>query len=232
MRLYFDPTYILVILAALLSMAVSGYMKSVFAKFERIGCTAGLTGAEAAAQVLRCSGIYDVRIAHVSGQLTDHYDPAAKTVNLSDSVYGRSSLAAICVAAHECGHAIQHDRGYVPLNLRSAIVPAANFGSQLSWPIFILGLILGLRPLLLIGIVFFLFALCFQLVTLPVEFNASSRAIAVLRDTGMISGSEVSGARKVLRAAALTYVAAVLSSLLQLLRLVILANGNSNRRRR
>ena len=174
---------------------------------------------------LRYEG-YDVTVCHISGSLTDHYNPSKKTLNLSDSVYGSNSVAAIGVAAHECGHAIQHQKGYGPLVLRSTLVPAANIGSSLSWPVFVAGLIFSMRPLLMIGILLFGLAVIFQLVTLPVEFNASSRAIQILEGTGMLGSSEVTGAKKVLRAAAMTYVASLAASILQLLRLVILAGGN------
>lgn len=164
----------------------------------------------------------------MSGSLTDHYDPRTKTVNLSQDIFGQSSLAAVGVAAHECGHAIQHAIHYAPLEIRSAIVPLANFGSTLSWPLFFLGLIMSIRPLITAGIILFSLAVLFQLVTLPVEINASSRALRMLETTGILGREENSGARKVLTAAALTYVAALVSSILQLLRLIILAGGRRN----
>lgn len=226
--LFWDSTYILVILAALISMGVSAAMNATFQKYQTVRSYSGLTGEQAALRILQAAGIYDVSIRHVSGKLTDHYDPRSKTVNLSDAVYGRSSLAAIGVAAHECGHAIQDARGYVPLKVRGAIVPVANFGSQLFWPLFLAGLIFSMKPLVEIGIVLFLFALIFQVVTLPVEFNASARAIRMLDNTGILNASEVPGAKKVLAAAAMTYVAAVIGSLLQLLRLLILSGRIRN----
>lgn len=186
----------------------------------------GLTGAQAAEKVLYAAGIYDVRIEHISGKLSDHYDPRSKVLRLSDSTYSSPSVAAVCVAAHECGHAIQDQKQYGPLVLRSYLVPAANFGSQLSWPIFLAGLIFTIRPLMMAGIVLFSLAVIFQLVTLPVEFNASSRAMKVLEGTGILGSQELNGAGKVLRAAAMTYVAALASSLLQLLRLILLARRN------
>ena len=176
-------------------------------------------------QVLHAAGIYDVRIEHVSVNLTDHYDPRSKVLRLSDSTYGSDSVAAVGVAAHECGHAIQHQKGYGPLVLRSTLVPAANIGSQLSWPIFFAGLIFSIRPLLTAGILLFGLAVLFQLVTLPVEINASRRAVTILGETGLVTEKESSGVKKVLTAAALTYVAALASSILQLLRLIILAGG-------
>ena len=167
-------------------------------------------------------GIYDVEIRRVSGNLTDHYDPRTKTVNLSDSVYGSTSIAAIGVAAHECGHAMQDAQGYAPLRFRSALVPVANFGAQLSWPLIIIGLLLGGSSLVSLGILLFSLAVLFQLVTLPVEYNASHRAVALLDSIGILQGQEVGQTRKVLNAAALTYVAAAAASILQLFRLLIL----------
>ena len=222
----FDGTYVLIILAFLISALVSAKMNATFSKYSKVRSYCGMTGAQAAQRILSSAGIYDVRIEHVSGKLTDHYDPSNKVLRLSDAVYGNTSIAAIGVAAHECGHAVQHARNYVPLSVRSAIVPVANFGSQLSWPLFLAGLIFSFRPLLMIGILLFCAALLFQIVTLPVEFNASSRAIRILEGNGMLGESEITGAKKVLRAAAMTYVASLASSILQLLRLVILAGGN------
>ena len=241
---YYDPTFILVFAGLILTLIASAGVKSTFSRYSRVRCMAGYTGAQAAQEVLRISGIYDVRIervagqilrrngiydvqvTHIAGNLTDHYDPRNKTLALSDPVYNSTSVAAIGVAAHECGHAIQHQKGYGPLVLRSTLVPAANIGSSLSWPIFVAGLIFSMRPLLMLGILLFGLAVIFQLVTLPVEFNASSRAIRILEGNGMLGESEITGAKKVLRAAAMTYVASLASSILQLLRLVILAGGN------
>ena len=221
----FDPTYLLIIIGMLLSLAASAKLKSTFAVYRGRRSASGLTGAEAARRILNAAGITDVQIVPVSGSLTDHYDPRSKTVRLSEDIYGQTSLSAVGVAAHECGHAIQHHINYAPLSIRSALVPVANFGSTLSWPLFFAGLIFSIQPLLTLGIVLFSFAVLFQLVTLPVEFNASSRALHMLESTGILSRDENSGARKVLRAAALTYVAALASSILQLLRLIILAGG-------
>lgn len=224
----FDRTYILLIIGMLLSLAASAKLKSTFAKYRRIRSASGLTGAEAAARILRAAGITDVQIRAIPGSLTDHYDPRSKTVSLSQDIYGQTSLAAVGVAAHECGHAIQHAVHYTPLEMRSAIVPVANLGSSLSWPLFLIGLLAGIRPLTTAGIVLFSLAVLFQLVTLPVELNASSRALRMLEGTGILGVSEVKGARKVLTAAALTYVAALAASILQLLRLLILAGGRRN----
>ena len=222
---YFDPTYFLLIIGMILSMAASARVKSTFSIYSRVRSASGLTGAEAARRILHMAGISDVTVVPISGSLTDHYDPRNKQLALSQDVYDRTSVAAIGVAAHECGHAIQDAQNYVPLNLRSAIVPVANIGSTLSWPLFLAGLILSIRPLLTLGILLFSFAVLFQLVTLPVEFNASARALKMLGSSGMLGTDEVKSAKKVLTAAALTYVAALASSILQLLRLIILAGG-------
>ena len=222
---YYDPTFILVFAGLILTLIASAGVKSTFARYSRVRCMAGYTGAQAAQEVLRISGIYDVRIERVAGELTDHYDPRAKVLRLSDSTYGSNSVAAVCVAAHECAHAIQHQKGYGPLVLRSTLVPAANIGSSLSWPIFVAGLIFSMRPLLMLGILLFGLAVIFQLVTLPVEFNASARALRMLDETGIMGRQEIRGTKKVLRAAAMTYVAAVIGSLLQLLRLLNLSGA-------
>jgi Zn-dependent membrane protease YugP len=227
--LFYDPTFILVLIGLGLSVLASSGVKRNFNKYSRVATMAGITGAEAARRVLNAAGISDVSIESVAGDLTDHYDPRSKVLRLSSSVYNSTSIAAVGVAAHECGHAIQHNRGYVPLNLRSAIVPVADIGSKLAWPIFFGGLIFSFQPLLIIGIVMFLAAVVFQLVTLPVEFNASSRALKMLETTNLLYGEELTGAKKVLGAAALTYVAALAASILQLLRLVLLAGGGRRR---
>ncbi|MDO5345245.1 MAG: zinc metallopeptidase [Lachnospiraceae bacterium] len=221
----FDPTYLLAILGLILTLIASAQVKSTFHKYAKVRTRSGLTGAMAAERVLHSCGIYNVAIERVSGDLTDHYDPRSKTLRLSDSTYGSASVAAVCVAAHECGHAVQDQEQYGPLVLRSTLVPAANLGANLSWPIFFAGLIFSMRPLLIAGIVLFVLAVAFQLITLPVEFNASSRALKILEKERILPEEELQGGRKVLRAAAMTYVAAVASSLLQLLRLIILARG-------
>ena len=224
-RYYFDPTYFLLIIGMFLSLAASAKVKSTFARYSRVRSASGITGAEAARRILQMAGIRDVTIVPISGSLTDHYDPRSKRLALSQDVYDNTSVAAVSVAAHECGHAIQHAINYVPLTLRSAIVPIANFGSTLSWPLFLAGLLFSIRPLVMLGILLFSFAVIFQLVTLPVEFNASSRALKMLGSSGMLGPDESKSARKVLTAAALTYVAALASSILQLFRLIILAGG-------
>ena len=227
-RFYFDPTYFLILIGVIISLFASAKVKSTYNKYSRVRSLSGMTGAQAAEQILRNAGIYDVRVQRVSGHLTDHYDPRNKTLNLSDSVYNSTSVAAIGVAAHEVGHAIQHATHYVPLKFRNSIVPVANFGSTLSWPLILLGLFFGsLHYLITIGIIFFSFAVLFQIITLPVEFNASNRAIRILGDTGILRGDEIGHTRKVLGAAALTYVAAAATSILQLLRLIILFGGRS-----
>lgn len=227
-RYMFDWTYLLVIAGLILSMVASARVKGTFAKYSRMRSMCGLTGAQAAQKVLELSGIYDVRIEHVSGHLTDHYDPRSKVLRLSDSTYGSNSVAAVCVAAHECGHAVQHQKSYGPLVLRSTLVPAANFGSTLAWPVFFAGLIFSMKPLLTAGIILFSLAVIFQLVTLPVEFNASSRALRILEDGHVLGSTELAAGKKVLGAAALTYVASLAASVLQLLRLVILARGRDD----
>ncbi|MBO5303078.1 MAG: zinc metallopeptidase [Lachnospiraceae bacterium] len=228
---WWDPTYMLVIIGAVLCMLASARVKSTYNKYSRYRSMSNMTGAQAAERILHAAGIYDVTIRHVSGNLTDNYNPRNKTLNLSDSTYGSASVAAVGVAAHECGHAIQHQKSYVPLSLRSAIVPVANFGSTLAWPMILIGLFFtnSMGTLLInLGIIFFSFAVIFQLVTLPVEFNASRRAMQLLGETGILSSEELPKTRKVLSAAALTYVASAAAAILQLLRLVILFGGRRN----
>ncbi len=228
---YMDPTYLLVLIGAVLCIAAQMRVSSTYRKYSGVRSRSGLTGAQAAQRILQLSGIHDVRIEHVRGELTDHYDPAHKVLRLYDSVYGSSSIAAIGVAAHECGHAVQHDKGYGPLKIRTALVPAANIGSKAGIPLIFLGVFLGMNNILIqVGIWVFAIAVLFQLVTLPVEFNASGRALAMLGDYGMLEREETNGCRRVLSAAALTYVAAAASAILQLLRLVLLF-GNNDRRR-
>ena len=227
MGYYFDPTWILVIIGAVLSMAASAKVNSTFSKYSKVRSMTGMTGEDAAKRLLNSQGIYDVTVRPVKGQLTDHYDPRTKTVNLSESVFHSTSVAAIGVAAHECGHAMQDNVGYVPLKLRGAIVPVANIGSQAAFPLIIIGVLIGGMgsPLVNIGLILFSLAVIFQLITLPVELNASRRAITLLDQVGILGGQEVNQTRKVLGAAALTYVAALAASVLQQLRLVILFGG-------
>ena len=228
---FFDPTMILVLIGAALSMWASARVKSTFQTYSRVRSMTGMTGAEAARRLLNSQGIFDVSIESVPGQLTDHYDPRTKTLRLSEPVYSSASVSAIGVAAHECGHAIQDHVNYAPLKLRGAFVPVANLGSQLSWPIIFLGLIIGGMgsTMVNIGIWMFVLVVLFQLITLPVELNASRRAVVLLDQIGILQGEEVGQTRKVLGAAALTYVAAAAASVLQLLRLVILFGGRRNR---
>ena len=223
---YFDPTYIFVLVGLIICLAASAKMRSTFSKYSRVRNHWGMTGREAAEQVLHRAGIYDVRVEHISGNLTDHYDPRSKVLRLSDATYNSTSVAAVGVAAHECGHAVQHATGYVPLKLRSSLVPAANFGSSIAWPLIRL-LINGQSSALFLnlGILAFSLAVLFQIVTLPVEFNASSRALHLLSGNGMLYEDEVRSVRKVLTAAALTYVAGAASAILQLLRIIVLSNS-------
>lgn len=226
---YMDPTYILVFIGAILCIIASSKLNSTYNKYAKVRCMSGMTGAEAASRILSYSGLQDVRIERVGGNLTDHYDPRNKVLRLSDSTYNSTSVAAVGVAAHECGHAVQHQKGYVPLQLRNALVPVANIGSRLGIPIIILGVLLGLNSTLVqVGIWVFALAVLFQVITLPVEYNASSRALVMLQDYGITGGEETKYCKKVLSAAALTYVAGAASSILQLLRLVLLFG---NRRR-
>ena len=225
---YFDPTYILVVIGALICLAASAKVKSTFNRYDRVRSMSGMTGAQAAERILNSAGIYDVTVQHISGNLTDHYDPRNKVLSLSDSTYSSTSVAAVGVAAHECGHAIQHQTNYAPLNIRSAIVPVANFGSSIAWPLILIGLFFTSKTgtfLIDLGIICFSMAVLFQLVPLPVEFNASSRAVKILENTGILGHEELQGTKKVLGAAALTYVAGAASAILQLLRLIILFGG-------
>ena len=225
-----DWTYILVLIGAVLCMLASARVNSAYRKYERVRAASGMTGAQVAQLILDRNGITDVTVRRVAGTLTDHYNPKTKVVNLSETTYDSPSVAAIAVAAHECGHVCQDYRNYVPLDIRTAIVPAANIGSQLGLPLVILGLVIGVFPMLVtIGIWMFSISVLFQIVTLPVEFNASSRALTMLEEYGILGQDENKSARAVLNAAALTYVAAAASSVLQLLRLIMLSNRRSRR---
>lgn len=227
--MYIDATYILVIIGAIISMIASWNVKRTFNKYSNVGNSNGFSAQDIAQRILNSAGIYDVRIERISGNLTDHYSPTEKILRLSDSVYGSTSVAALGVAAHECGHAIQHKVGYTALKLRSISVPVANFGSMLSWPVILIGLAMGWAGLAQLGVVLFSFVVFFQIITLPVEFNASSRALEILEKDSILVGGELQAAKKVLSAAALTYVASLISTILQLLRLVILAKGSRRR---
>lgn len=225
---YWDPTYILVVIGAVICMIASARVKGTFNKYSQLRSMSGMNGAQVAQRVLQAAGIYDVQVRHVSGSLTDHYDPRTKTVNLSDPVYNATSVAALGVAAHECGHAIQHAKSYAPLSIRSALVPIANFGSMLAWPVILIGLLFNTRSsglIIDIGILLFSAAVLFQLVTLPVEFDASRRALVMLRTQGILADDELKYTRRVLKSAALTYVASAAASILQLLRIILITNG-------
>lgn len=228
--MYWDPTYILVIIGGIISAIASLNVNQTYKKFSKVPNGKGLLAEDVAALILHKAGIFDVRIERIRGSLTDHYSPNEKVLRLSDSVYGSTSVAAIGVAAHECGHAIQHYQGYLPLKLRSASVPIANIGSKLSWPLILIGLIFDWTDLAQVGVYLFTFVVLFQLITLPVEFDASNRALRVLEEKKLLIGGELKGATKVLRAAALTYVAALFSSILQLLRLILLTRNNDRRK--
>jgi hypothetical protein len=225
--LYFDWTFLLLIAGAVVSLIASGVMRSYTSKYSKVRSSSGLTGAQAAQVILQKAGVTGVQIRPILGNLTDHYDPRTKVVNLAEESYDNPSLTGIGVAAHECGHAIQDAEGYGPLRLRSSLVPVVNFGSTLSWPIFIAGIVFSFQPLLTVGIILFSLAVVFQLVTLPVEIDASRRALSLLSESGLLQSDEIGGARKVLTAAAMTYVAALLSTVLQLIRMVLLARGSS-----
>lgn len=225
---YWDPTYILVVIGAVICMIASARVKGTFNKYSQLRSMSGMNGAQVAQRVLQAAGIYDVQVRHVSGSLTDHYDPRTKTVNLSDPVYNATSVAALGVAAHECGHAIQHAKSYAPLSIRSALVPIANFGSMLAWPVILNGLLFNTRSsglIIDIGILLFSAAVLFQLVTLPVEFDASRRALVMLRTQGILADDELRYTRRVLKSAALTYVASAATAILQLLRIILITNG-------
>lgn len=226
-----DATYIFLVLPAVIFALWAQFnVKSTFSKYSKIASRSGMTGFDSARRILDANGLGSVRIAHVSGDLTDHYNPTDNTIYLSDSVYGSNSAAAIGVAAHEAGHAVQHATGYTPIKIRSAIIPITNIGSNLAMPLIILGIVLSFPTLAYIGVAAFGLSTLFQLVTLPVEFDASGRALKALE--GSLDGDDLASARKVLRAAALTYVAALAVSLVNLLRLLIIVAGNDRRRRR
>lgn len=224
MHYYFDPTYVLVIIAFALTMFASLGVKSTFNKYNDVYSSRGITAAQAARNILDANGLHSIRIERVAGELTDHFSPKENVIRLSDSTYNSTSVAAIGVAAHECGHAVQHQVGYVPIKIRNGIVPVVNICNALSMPLFIIGLILGIGQLAMAGAILFGAVLVFQLVTLPTEINASRRAMKTLESMYILEGNELTGARKTLTAAAMTYVAAVASTALQFLRLVLLAN--------
>lgn len=225
---YIDPTYLILIPAILISAWAQFKVSSTFNKYSTVRSINGYTGAQVARILLNDAGLQEVEIQQVPGRLSDHYDPRAKVLRLSSDVYGSTSVASIGVAAHEVGHAIQDKESYSALVFRNAIVPVVNFSSSLSWILFFIGILLSYSTLITIGIILFSVVVLFQLVTLPVEFNASSRALKLLEARGILYDKEVDGARKVLSAAALTYVAATLMAVLQLVRLIAISNRNSN----
>ncbi len=227
--LFYDRTYILVLIGVIFTMIVQTYMTSTFAKYEKVESKSGLTASEACKIILNSNGINNVAIGHVAGNLTDHYAPTKKELNLSDTTYNSRSIASIGVAAHEAGHAIQDHKNMFLLNFQMAVIPVVNFASQLSIPVIIIGIILGVFNLVKIGIILFSATLFYQLITLPIEFNASDNAIKTLRANGLMDEAELDSVKKVLTAAAFTYVAAAASTVLQLLRFVILAKGSRRR---
>ena len=238
---FYDPTYILVIIAFLISLWAQIKVKSAYAKYSKVPTRVGMTGAGAADTVLRSGGVTDVGIVGISGELTDNYNPRTNVISLSKGVIDKTSVAAVGVAAHEAGHALQYAEGYAPIKFRMAIIPVCNIASQLAWPLFALGLVFNTAAdagggigywLMQIGIYAFSFAVLFQLVTLPVEVNASRRALTALRASGSFTDEELSGAKKVLTAAAMTYLAALAGSVLQLIRLMLIAGSRTNSNRR
>ena len=223
---YFDPYYWIILMPAfLIALLAQLNVSSTFNRYSRVASRRGLTGAQAAEEVLRAHGVYGVRVTRVSGKLTDHYDPRTNTIRLSDAVYGSTSIASVGVAAHEAGHAVQYAQEYGPIKVRGAIIPVCNFSSQISILLIILGFVMYSRPLFAVGVVLFAVATVFQVVTLPVEIDASRRAIRSLRETHLLDAQELQGAKKVLGAAAMTYVAALLVSIAQLLRYVLAFNS-------
>ena len=230
---YFDRYYwILIVPAMLFAMWAQTKVNSTYNRYNRVYSARGMSAAQVCRQILDENGLFHIRVEHVSGKLTDHYDPRTRTLRLSDATYNSTSVAALGVAAHECGHAVQHATGYVPLKLRSSLVPVANFGSSIAWPLIILGFFFNSSTtsvlFINLGILAFSLAVLFQIVTLPVEFDASHRALKILGNTGMLYEDEVRDTRKVLTAAALTYVAGAASAILQLLRILLLTGNRRN----
>lgn len=237
---YWDWTLLILLPAMIFALIAQFSVKSTFEKYDKVATARRMSGAEAARRILDRNGLYDVKVERVRGHLTDHYDPKANVIRLSEATHDSVSVAALGVAAHEAGHAVQHATGYFPIKVRSAIIPVTKIGSSLAMPIFIIGLLLTNfyyvdmatgSAIMVAGILLFSLTALFQLVTLPTEFNASSRALKTLEESGILYEEEITGARKVLSAAAMTYVAALASSLASLLRLIVIANGASNRRR-
>ncbi len=229
---WFDPTYILVIIGLVITLMASANVRGTFNKYDRVSSRRGITGAEVARKILDANGLYSIRIERVSGSLTDHFSPKENVIRLSDSTFNSTSIAALGVAAHECGHAVQHQVGYAPIRIRNGMAPFVNICNYISLPVIILGIILGATNLALAGVVLFCAVFAFQLVTLPTETNASSRALATLRDMAILDEDELKGTRKVLSAAAMTYFASAASTLLQVIRLLLIVQNSNNRRRR
>lgn len=227
---YYDWSYLIFMLPLMIfTLVIQGIMNSTFRKYSAIRNSRGITGAQAAERVLMQNGVTGVRIEPVQGSFTDHFDPRTNVIRLSEPVYNSNSIAAVGVACHEAGHAVQHAQGYLPNKIRSVILPAANIGSKLSWIFIIAGLITSaLQPLLYVGIILFSAAVLFTLATLPVEFNASSRALKCIKETAMLSESEYTGAKRTLQAAAMTYVASAATAVAQLLRLILIAGRRNN----
>ena len=225
----YDPTYVLVLIAFAITLFASFGVKGTFSKYNKIKSSQGITAYDAARRILDENGLNHIRIERVSGNLTDHYSPKENVIRLSDATYNSTSVAAIGVAAHECGHAVQYKLGYAPIKLRNSLVGIVNISNALSMPLFLVGLIFGLTKLAFLGAILFGVVLLFQIITLPVEFNASGRALKTLSEMNILADSELKGAKKTLKAAAMTYVASVAATALQVLRLLLIAN---NRRRR
>ncbi len=223
---YWDTTYIILIPAILFSLYAQSKISTTFNRYLRVAVGSGVTGAQAARMILDHNGLFDIPVEIVRGNLTDHYDPSKKVLRLSQDVFYGNSIASVGVAAHECGHAIQHSKGYAPLMIRNSLVPVVNIGSSLSWVFIVLGFFIGMTGLIQAGIFLFSGAVLFQIITLPVEFNASSRALVQIEDNNILYNEEINGARKVLSAAALTYVAATLVAISQLLRLLVLTRNS------
>ena len=223
---YYYGEYWILLPAILLTLYASFKVNSTFRKYSKVENSRGITGYDCARKILDSNGLNDVEIQRVEGSMTDHYDPRSRVLRLSDTVFNVDSIAAVSVAAHECGHAIQHQQGYAPLTIRNTIVPVVNLASSFSWILILLGLFFSFSNLITVGIIFFSATVVFQLITLPVEFNASSRALRIISDMGIVYGGEEKAAKKVLSAAALTYVAAALTSILQLLRLILISRDN------
>lgn len=228
---FYDWTIIVLIPALLFGLYAQFKVNSTYKKYSQIRNSRGLTGAEVARRILDSNGLYDIKVTHIAGQLTDNYNPRTNVVSLSDSTYNSTSVAALGVAAHECGHAVQHATGYFPLTVRSALVPVTGIGSSLGWIIILIGLLFGSYNLAMIGVILFSATAVFQAVTLPVEFNASSRALKTLESDYILEGDEIPYARKVLTAAALTYVAALVSSLAQVFRMLLIVGSGTRRRK-